>query len=122
MVGLDPRWVRKTDLVIVLLALPSAVLIGTLWWRNRTRKELTNKALASMWVSGGILTLYVLSIVNIVFQWSVSYMIMWPALGIVLAAFALGLAFAAPRSSRSILLITGVLLGALCIISIVPPN
>jgi hypothetical protein len=77
---------------------------------------------AAFWILACILVLYICSVLNIVFQWSVGFMVAWPLFGIALSFLGLGLAIFSPRGERWKLVTADVLLFVLVFASIVLPN
>jgi hypothetical protein len=76
----------------------------------------------AFWTTLAILGIYACSVLNIIFRWSVMFMVGWPLLGITLAFFGGGLASSAPPGERWKLIIANVFLLVLALRSLVAPN
>lgn len=122
MVSIDHKWLQKTVLSTILLVVPATIMISITWLRRADREEMKTSALYARLASIAIILLFIASIPNIIFSFSVGFMITWPAFGIVLAAFALGLAVTVPKRDRILLIGADLLLMLLCLVSIVLPN
>lgn len=122
MISVDHKWLEKTVLSTVLLAVPATILICTAWLQRADGVEAKTSSLYSRLAGLSVIILFLASIPNIIFNYSVGYMIMWPAFGMLLTAFALGLAITAPKGDRLLLVSADLLLMALCLMSIVLPN
>ncbi|HEV2464783.1 MAG TPA: hypothetical protein VGT04_13340 [Acidobacteriaceae bacterium] len=122
MISVDHKWLQKTALSGVFLVLPAIVMICLTWLRRSGIGEVKASAWYPKLASISVIVLFLASIPNILFNISVGYMITWPAFGIVLVAFALGLVAIAPKQDRILLVGADLLLMVLCLISIVLPN
>jgi hypothetical protein len=76
----------------------------------------------AFWIPVVVLCLFACSVINVISNWSVAFMISWPLLGIALSIFGFGLAFSAPSDERWKLVLANVLLLILAFVSIVAPN
>jgi len=122
MISIDHKWLHKTALSTLLLVVPAVIMISITWFRHTDKAEMKTSTLYAKLAGIAVVVLFLASIPNIIFNFSVGFMISWPAFGILLAAFALGLAVAAPKRDRMLLVSADLLLMVLCLVSIVLPN
>jgi hypothetical protein len=122
MISIDHKWLQKTALSTVLLVVPAVIMISITWFRHAERAETKTSGAYAKLASTAVIVLFLASILNIIFNYSVGFMITWPAFGIVLVAFALGLSIAGPKRDRILLVSADLLLLVLCFTSIVLPN
>ena len=118
----DTNWIEKTTITSLLLGLPAAVLFGSVYWPRFRGGYRAARMNFSVWIGLVVLFLYACSILNIIFQWSVSFMVAWPLFGIALTFLGLGLAFSSRAGERWKLISANLLLLILVLASIVLPN
>ena len=114
------QWFERTAITSLLFAVPAAVLVAEEYWRNERQRF--PRMGARLRIACTVLCLYVWSIVNIICQWSVSYMVAWPLLGIPLTIIGCGLALLLPKGKRWKMAVANALLLIEVLVSIVPPN
>jgi len=73
-------------------------------------------------MSLSVLACFCCSIPNIVFEWSVYFMVFWPLLGLLVSLFAGAFACSTPPEEMFYLLAADFLLIILCFRSLVAPN
>lgn len=116
------HWIEKTATTSLFLGLPAMALLAGVWWSRFREHHHKVRIPFSFWSSLVVLGLYVYSIPNIAFEWSVAYMVAWPLFGIALTFLGFGLAFSSPAGERWKLALANVLLLILTLTSIVLPN
>jgi hypothetical protein len=116
------HWIKKTIAASVILALPAAGLLARVYWVRFRRGHRVLQMHLAFWIPFLVLCLFACSVINVVSNWSVAFMISWPLLGIALSLFGFGLAFCAPSDERWKLVLANILLLILTYVSIVAPN
>lgn len=116
------HWIRKTVSTSLVFGLPAVVLLARVYWGRFRRSHRVSQMHSAFWAPCFVMCLFVCSVINIVFNWSVAYMISWPPLGIVLSIFGFSRAFWAPSEERWQLVLANLLLLILSYMSIVAPN
>jgi hypothetical protein len=116
------HWIEKTVVSSLLFAFPAAALLARVYWLRFRESHGIVKMHFGFLTTLAVLGLYGCSILNIIFQWSVSFMVAWPLFGIALSFLGFGLAFSAPTGERWKLASANVLLLVLTLASIVLPN
>jgi hypothetical protein len=117
----DPNWIRKTVALSILLAVPSLILLLQVR-RDRRRAGTAVQTSLAFWTGAIWLATFVCWFVNVMFEWSVMFMIGWPLFGIALAVLGCGLAFLTKGGERIKLLGANFLLLVLSLMSIIAPN
>jgi hypothetical protein len=106
----------------VLLAIPAAALLARAWVLHRRRERDSPWERLSYLMSLSVLAFFCCSIPNIVFEWSVYFMVFWPLLGLLVSLFAGAFACSTPPEEMFYLLAADFLLIIQCFRSLVAPN
>lgn len=115
------HWIEKTVITSALFAIPAiGFLISA--YVHRRRKERKLRTHPVYFTTLAAVLLFVYSVINIVFQLSVEFMVAWTLFGIALTFLGIGLAFSTSQSERWRLVIANLLLLILTLASIVAPN
>jgi hypothetical protein len=118
----DPNWIKKTVACSILLAVPSLILLVQIR-RDRARQAGTAvQTNLAFWTGAISLATFVCWFVNVMFEWSVMFMIGWPLFGIALSVLGCALAFLTKGGERIKLLGANFLLLILSLMSIIAPN
>jgi hypothetical protein len=118
---IDPAWVRKTELLTLVMALPAAGLLAKVW-HQEVEKRRSRKAAFSFTAGVIVLTIYLVSVINIAFQYSVLFMLVSPLLGFVVSLSGIVSVFWAPAEQRVELFMSHLMLCGLMLASLVMPN
>ena len=116
------EWFEKTALLATVLWVPAGGLVAFFHRAYKKKKERESGFPLSYWTAIIVCFLYAASIINILVQWSVSYMVGWPLLAFALNGLGICLIRSTPRNDRWILAGSNLLLLVLSFASIVPPN
>ena len=115
-------WIKHAFLAFLCLGIPAMITI-TIGGMRRTRESRSSaRATAPFALAISTLALYAGSFPNIIWEWSVGYMVGWPFVGMLLCLIGIFLSCFAVASLRMLLVTAHSCLFALSYCSLVRPN
>lgn len=117
----DPKWITKTAVLSVVLALPA---LGLLMWarREHLKDQVTApKAQPAFWSGAVILASYFAWFANVAFEWSERFMIAWPVVAVLMSLVGCALSITT-GSRRGTLVFAHIMLLILALASVISPN
>jgi hypothetical protein len=117
----DPTWIKKTLLHSLLLAAPAFALLSYVWLKRDSGTGRSSSQNMALWAGLVLILSYACWFLNVTFEWSVIFMIVWPLLGILLAIFGC-VSGLVSQHHRMKLLVANALLLILALSSVIAPN
>lgn len=118
----DPHWIKKTILLTIVLAGPACPLLVSVWRDHVRLPDRSSRTSTALFLGALVLAFHVAWFLNVTFELSAMFMVMWPLIGILLSVLGCGISFLVKNGARAKLLGANALLLLLSLTSIVAPN